>query len=573
MLFKCSKILASLTAILIANATMLQANDLTAEVQTRLRILGETPGIIDGAFGKKTNAAINRLLETTNVQYKNQLLSVNDSLISKIVAKKSSAGSKIFETTSDFVESKNTDLQLFKDHKLFNYAQIHFDRGRGGLPSKWYQPDLNGDGLSDFVLFGVGQDHVSECGLDKCGDEWMREPIFLIRTSEKIVSGNSIEAQLKLIPNKELSDPIILNRGTGGKTIFVDFNGDGRDDFYLPSEGPVAGPNIHIGGKDILMMSTPDGGYEDVAKKYELLNANTFQHWTAAGDIDNDGDVDFIFHNIQAKTVMPDKIACFINDGSGNFTVKNCVSPPTAKGSSKFYSWGGTLFDVNGDNHLDLWLSRDARNVPIVLLGDGTGQFDEERSLEVYLPKDWPRVMKQFGYIAAADLEDDGFNEIFFSVQGVKSLSPTDCKGMKGAYCGSYVGFFNNNNGFLEFGGFLKKFDKADIYDWMGSSMIVVKDYWGNDGLKDVLLKRNFHDGASPFIIQTQVGKFETIERLNATNSLAPNNLRSVGINTRQMICANAVENGDWIEGADYWKSVATAQGFDAAICQFYADK
>ena len=137
MLFKCSKILASLTAILIANATMLQANDLTAEVQTILRILGETPGIIDGAFGKKTNAAINRLLETINVQYKNQLLSVNDSLISKIVAKKSSARSKIFETTSDFVESKNTDLQLFRDHKLFNYAQIHFDRGRGGLQSKW----------------------------------------------------------------------------------------------------------------------------------------------------------------------------------------------------------------------------------------------------------------------------------------------------------------------------------------------------------------------------------------------------------------------------------------------------
>ena len=81
-------------------------------------------------------------------------------------------------------------LQLFQDHKLFNYAQIHFDRGRGGLPSKWYQPDLNGDGLSDFVLFGVGQDHVSECGLDKCGDEWMREPIFLIRTSEKTISGN-----------------------------------------------------------------------------------------------------------------------------------------------------------------------------------------------------------------------------------------------------------------------------------------------------------------------------------------------------------------------------------------------
>ena len=71
---------------------------------------------------------------------------------------------------------------------------------------------MNGDGLSDFVLFGVGQDHVSECGLDKCGDEWMREPIFLIRTSEKIISGNSIEAQFKLTPNKALSDPMLALR-------------------------------------------------------------------------------------------------------------------------------------------------------------------------------------------------------------------------------------------------------------------------------------------------------------------------------------------------------------------------
>lgn len=102
MLFKCSKILASLTAILIANATMLQANDLTAEVQTRLRILGETPGIIDGAFGKKTNAAINRLLETRNVQYKNQLLSVNEALLRKIVAKKRYCSLKNFRNNIRF---------------------------------------------------------------------------------------------------------------------------------------------------------------------------------------------------------------------------------------------------------------------------------------------------------------------------------------------------------------------------------------------------------------------------------------------------------------------------------------
>ena len=99
---------------------------------------------------------------------------------------------------------------------------------------------------------------------------------------------------------------------------------------------------------------------------------------------------------------------------------------------SRFYNWGGTLFDLNGDNNLDLWLSRNSRNVPIVLLGDGTGKFSSDNYVEVYLPKNWPKVMRQFGYVIAADLEDDGFNEIFFSVQGDSRLSPNDCKGDKG---------------------------------------------------------------------------------------------------------------------------------------------
>ena len=570
MFFKLGTLLITLLTL---TASMLHADNLTAEVQTRLKILGEAPGVIDGAFGKKTNSAINKILGTEGIEYKGQLEAVNERLVQEITAAKSDEKAKIFETTSDFLESRNTDLQFFRDHQIFNYAEIHFNRGKGGAASKWYQPDLNGDGKSDLVIFGLGQDYVSECAIDKCGDEWMREPIFLIRTDEKRGSGNSQEATFKLQPAIEFSNPPILNRGTGGKTIFADFNGDGRDDFYLPSEGPVAGRNIHRGGKDVLLLSTPDGGYEDIASNYELLNAKTFQHWTAAGDIDNDGDVDFIFHNIQAKTEMPDKIACFLNDGKGNFSVKNCVSPPTSKKFNKYNSWGGTLFDVNGDNYLDLWLSRNTHNSPVVFLGNGTGQFDSERSFEVYLPKDWPRAMKQFGYVVATDLEDDGFNEIFFSVQGIKSIAPKDCKNTVGTYCGSNVGYFKNNNGFLEFGGFLKKFDKSDKFNWTAASMIVVKDYWGDDGLKDVFLKRNYHQGASPFIIQTQPGKFEEIDRYDATNFAAPNNLLSLSIDTKQLICANAVDGGAWRAGMEYWKSKAIEQGYDAAICQFFADK
>ena len=570
MFFKLGTLLITLLTL---TASTLHADNLTAEVQTRLKILGEAPGIIDGVFGKKTNSAINKILGTEGENYSSQLPLVNEKLISQIKTQTNVPGRHIFETTSDFLESQNTDIQFFKDHRVYNYAQMHFDRGRGGSPSKWYQPDLNGDGTPDLVIFGLGQDYVSECAIEKCDDEWMREPLFFVRSSERQLSSSMREAAFKLVPHHEMSTEKLLNRGTGGKSIFVDFNNDGIDDFYLPSEGPITGPNIHVGGTDVLMMSKPNGGYEDVSSKYDLLNSKTFQHWAAAGDIDNDGDVDFIFHNLRAKTKMRDKISCFFNDGLGNFTVKNCVAPPNVTGENKFYSWGATLFDLNGDNFLDLWLSRGPKHKPIVLLGDGTGSFDEDKYVDVYLPKNWPKQLRQFGYILAADLEDDGFNEIFFSVQGSKSHAPELCKGIKG-YCGSSVGYFKNKNGFLEFAGFLKHFDKRSKFQWTATSMIVVKDYWGNDGLKDVYLKRNHDEGASPFIIQKENGEFVQLGRYEATALSAPNNLKSLEINFNQLVCANAVQDGKWIEGDNYWKLVAIEKlGFDAALCQFYADK
>ena len=63
----------------------------------------------------------------------------------------------------------------------------------------------------------------------------------------------------------------IFNKGTGGKSIFADFNNDGYDDFYLPSEGPVAGPIIHVGGSDVLLISKGDGTYRDEATKVRFV--------------------------------------------------------------------------------------------------------------------------------------------------------------------------------------------------------------------------------------------------------------------------------------------------------------
>ena len=530
------------SVILLASAGVnASADSLTAEFQTRLKLLGENPGKIDGAFGGKTNAAANSYFKTGNQNYRDIMFDANQTLSNQLKQNQNNAQRPVFETTADFIESRNTTVVFRNNGPMWNLALENFDAGRpspaGGV-SKWYQPDITGDGVPDFVLFGMGPGLQSECKIEKCGNAWLRKPILAKLRGAHGNSPHSIEVldQDTVLPGE------VFNRGTGGKSIYADFNNDGYDDFYLPSEGPVAGPIIHVGGSDVLLISQGDGTYKDEAAKYDLLRSKTFQHWTAAGDIDNDGDIDFIFHNIKAKTKMDNKIACFLNDGNANFTVSNCVSPPSAKGVSRFYNWGGTLFDLNGDNHLDLWLSRDSRNVPIVLLGDGTGEFSSDNYVEVYLPKGWPKVMRQFGYVVAADLEDDGFNEIFFSVQGDSRLSPKDCKGIKG-YCGSYVGYFNNVNGFLSFGGFVKKFEKTDRGQWQGSSMIVVKDFIGDDGLKDVYLKRNYDE---PFYKQTIDGTFVAVKngaRSNPTQLLDFPNICLAALETCDdiQICVSGV--------------------------------
>lgn len=505
-------------------AMPVSSDSLTAEFQTRLKLAGENPGKIDGAFGNKTNAAANSYFKTGNQNYRTMMSDANQTLIEDLKKLHIDTKERIFETTSDFIESENTTVFLEGENKIWEIVRDNFDEKSGGAISKWYQPDITGDGVPDLVFFGMGPDFQSECEIKKCNDDWLKKPVVFQLTN----STDSDFTDIKLLDQNTVFPGNIFTRGTGGKSIFADFNGDGFDDLYLPSEGPVKGSKKDTGGRDVLLISNGDGTYRDDAHKYDLLKKRSFQHWAAAGDIDNDGDVDFIFHNLKARTQMADRIVCFINDGDANFSVKDCVDAPNSKTGNKNNSWGGTLLDLNGDNFLDLWLSRNRYNSPVVILGDGSGRFQKQNSVEIYLPKDWPKVMKQFGYVVAADLEDDGYNEVFFSVQGLHEISPNDCSERKGdGYCGSYVGYFKNDAGFLKFAGFIKQFEK-DFFipepmwqsKWNSSSMIVVKDIIKNDGQKDVFLKRYY---TNPFFEQTATNKFEQTNTLSSSLLAIPN--------------------------------------------------
>ena len=78
-----SRLLFSVILYLVSVLTA-SADNLTAEFQTRLKLLGEQPGVIDGAFGSKTNAAANNYFKTSNKNYRDMMSDANQTLINHL---------------------------------------------------------------------------------------------------------------------------------------------------------------------------------------------------------------------------------------------------------------------------------------------------------------------------------------------------------------------------------------------------------------------------------------------------------------------------------------------------------
>lgn len=170
----------------------------------------------------------------------------------------------------------------------------------------------------------------------------------------------------------------------------------------------------------------------------------------------------------------------------------------------------------------------------------------------------------------SADIEDDGYSDVFFSVQGTPACG-------YGAYCGSDVGYFKNTKNGLIFGGFLRKIKKDEGSVWPKASQIAVKDLNG-DGLKDVYLKRAYDQNA--LFLQSVDGQFV------ATPSVASLNLIKASFDNSQMLgssalkwtspdgstssqklCELAVAGKGWNTDVPQWVRAAKRRGLNIEMC------
>jgi Bacterial Ig-like domain/FG-GAP-like repeat len=118
------------------------------------------------------------------------------------------------------------------------------------------------------------------------------------------------------------------------------------------------------------------------------INDTDFGYTLAVGDLDNDGDLDFVTANgLNSNTVSVRR-----NDGTGTF------------GSGSFFTVGGTprsviLGDIDGDQDLDLLVSSDEDSLVRVRRNIGSGVFAVEPDVA---------IGGRVNYLALGDLDGDG---------------------------------------------------------------------------------------------------------------------------------------------------------------------
>ena len=141
-----------------------------------------------------------------------------------------------------------------------------------------------------------------------------------------------------------------------------DFDNDGDLDLFVGNESRMGLPNPSGDYPCQLFRNNGDGTFTDIAANAGVTN-DRYTKGVAAGDYDNDGDLDIYVSN-------GGKNRLYRNDGNGTFTdVAEELSVTHPEGRS-FACW---FFDYNNDGWLDLFVTGYSAR-PADLLADYRGQ-------------------------------------------------------------------------------------------------------------------------------------------------------------------------------------------------------
>lgn len=197
-------------------------------------------------------------------------------------------------------------------------------------------------------------------------------------------------------------------------TVFRDADGDGHGDPYLPylgcpADGVARGtdcddtdPTLHPRGPHRFVEVTAEAGISgiqwDPADPPLCVN-DPMAGGAAVGDVDGDGWPDLFYPRMYSPDLL------FLNQGDGSFAEAGAAAGVDSEGSSG----GAVLFDADGDDDLDLFVTAVALDRHRLYINDGTGHFTEEALARgVADPVLQPYTCAFNLSVSAADVDADG---------------------------------------------------------------------------------------------------------------------------------------------------------------------
>ncbi len=206
---------------------------------------------------------------------------------------------------------------------------------------------------------------------------------------------------------------------------FGDYDGDGWLDVYVVSESRIEGEPTATNFPSQLFKNRGDGTFAEIAAAAGVTN-DRYGKAVAAGDYDEDGDLDLFVSNIGKKRL-------YRNRGNGTFEDVAEAAGVAEPSGRTFACW---FFDQDEDGRLDLWLGGYQTNVedlaaaalgepyecilPRLYRNRGDGTFVDVAK-ELGLARPMLPMGANFG-----DIDQDGWLDIYLGTgePGLKSLMP-----------------------------------------------------------------------------------------------------------------------------------------------------
>jgi hypothetical protein len=170
---------------------------------------------------------------------------------------------------------------------------------------------------------------------------------------------------------------------TPTSAVVGDFNGDGKQDLAVLSAQGIGSVNIYLGNGD---------GTFQAAKNFPVAASASASRLLAMGDFNRDGIEDLVATNSSLN-----QVAVILGNGDGTFNAPAYYSAPSKP-------WNVVVGDLNNDGFLDLVVAADGSSSATILQGNGDGTFK-------------PAVFantgaSQVGSVALGDFNKDGFLDL-----------------------------------------------------------------------------------------------------------------------------------------------------------------